>query len=355
MSETTQKSSISQLFRTQIAMNFVVVAILIACGALLTFKVMGEEYSELTVVGFIAAVYFSFIVFLPAGTLFASRAEFANGKVELRESEGTGAKSPIANPLLKTAPLGILLAAIGTGIVYVLVCRMGWMPSPLVTALVSLLFVVPYAIIVRLNIFRDIEGLSAQGAFRGKAVASKTRHVWLNYIVPNVIFQAIINLPLAYRGFSHAASSIADRVGPGMVPVEALAPDFAITFMFVCSFTFLGVIAHTASDMYEGEFSYAGRARGIHGLLYFALLLLMGVGLGALVAVVARISGIEILPFPLSLVLKFLVVFLSVYVACRLGIGWMGKKFNDAVAKKMAAMSRAGRGTSGPDIVPARP
>ncbi len=37
------------------------------------------------------------------------------------------------------------------------------------------------------------------------------------------------------------------------------------------------------------------------------------------------------------MVLKFLVVFLSVYVACWLGVGWMGKKFNDAVALNMAA------------------
>ena len=37
------------------------------------------------------------------------------------------------------------------------------------------------------------------------------------------------------------------------------------------------------------------------------------------------------------MVLKFLVVFLSVFVACRLGVGWMGKKFNDAVSHKMAA------------------
>ena len=37
------------------------------------------------------------------------------------------------------------------------------------------------------------------------------------------------------------------------------------------------------------------------------------------------------------MVLKFLVVFLSVYVACRLGVGWMGKKFSDPVAHRMAA------------------
>ena len=67
---TTKKLSVSDLFWEQVALNFIVVAVLIASGALLTFKVMGEEYSAWTVVGFFATVFFSFIVFLPAGTLF---------------------------------------------------------------------------------------------------------------------------------------------------------------------------------------------------------------------------------------------------------------------------------------------
>ena len=74
---TTKKLSVSQLFREQVAVNFIVVAVLIAVGALLTFKVMGEEYSQWTVAGFFATVFFAFIIFLPAGTLFAARAEYA--------------------------------------------------------------------------------------------------------------------------------------------------------------------------------------------------------------------------------------------------------------------------------------
>ena len=183
-----KKMSVGRLFWEQVALNFVVVAVLIACGALLTFKVMGEEYGEWTVVGFFATVFFAFIVFLPAGTLFAARAEFAKDKVEVREDEKTGALAPIANPLLATAPLGLALAAVGTAIVYWLVYHMGWMPSPLIATLASLLFVVPYAVIVRLNIFRDIEGLAAQGAFRANPVLSKTQHIWVTYIIPNVVF-----------------------------------------------------------------------------------------------------------------------------------------------------------------------
>lgn len=336
MSETTKKASVRRLFWEQVALNFIVVAVLIACGALLTFNVMGEEYSQWTVVGFFATVFFAFIVFLPAGTLFAARAEFAKDKIQIEDDEKTGAVAPIANPLLETAPLGVAFAAAGTAIVYWLVYGMGWMPSPLVATLASLIFVAPYAIIVRLNIFRDIEGLAAQGAFRAKPVTSKTHHIWTTYVIPNLVLQAIINLPLGYRGFSHIAALVPDNAA-GVVPVAALAPDFAITFIFVCGFTFLAVMAHTASDMWEGEISYSGGARGINGFLFFALILLMGVGLGILVAIVPPITGIATVSFGVAMVLKFLVVFLSVYAACWLGVGWMGKKFNDAVAHKMAA------------------
>ncbi len=91
----TKKLSVSQLFWEQVAFNFIVVAVLIALGALLTFKVMGEEYSQWTVVGFFATVFFAFIVFLPAGTLFAARAEYAKDKVEVRDDEKTGATGAI--------------------------------------------------------------------------------------------------------------------------------------------------------------------------------------------------------------------------------------------------------------------
>ena len=336
MSLTTKKSTVNRLFWEQVAVTFIVVAILIALAALLTFKVMGEEYSQWTVFGFIATVFFAFVVFLPAGTLFASRAEFAKGAVEIGAGERTGAVAPIENPWRQTAPFGAACAVVGSALAYALVYGTGWTPSPLVTYLLSLLFVIPYAVIVRLNIFRDIDGLATQGAFHGKAVASKTRHIWLTYVLPNLVLQLIINLPLGYRGFSHAAAAIAGRVGPGVVPAAALAPDFAITFVFVCGFTFLAVMAHTASDMFEGEFTYSGKARGINGFLFALLILLMGVGVGVVFALIPPITGIQTVTFGISMVLKFVVVFLSVYVACRLGVGWMGKKFNNAAGEKMA-------------------
>lgn len=334
--------SVTRLCIQQIVVNFVVIAALIVAGAFLVFNVMGESYTQFTVAGFIAVTYFSFIVFIPAGTLFACRAELAKGTVAIDEKEKTGATEPLADPLLKTLPLGIALAIVSTGLVWALIYGAGWMPSPVTTVLLSLLFVIPYAIIVRREIFADIEGLAATGPMHGKRLASRTRHFWMSYVLPNLVLQAIINMPLADRGLSNAAAAIADRVGPGMVPVAALVPDFAITFMFVCNFTFLGVVAHTVSDLYQGKLAYSGTARGINGFLYFFLMLLMGVALGAVVAVAAQITGTALLSFPMALILKFLVVLLSVYVGCRLSFGWTGKKFNDAAASSIAARVRLG-------------
>lgn len=328
---------IHELFAEQLAINFVVVAVLIAVGGFLMFKLAGEEYSQFTVAGFLAATYFSFVVFLPAGTLFACRAEVAKGKVVVRENERTGATAPLANPVTKTLPAGLASAAILTGVASAVIYGGDWTPSPLATVLMAFLFVIPYGAIVRAYIFRDIEGLVATGPMRGERVTSKTAHFWMNYVLPTLVFQLVINMPLANRSFSHAAAAIAAQVGPGMVPVAQLAVDFAITFMFVCNFTFLGVIAHTAADMYQGRFSYSGTARGINGFLYFGLMLLMGLGLGVVVAAVPPVSGIALVAFPTAMLLKFLVVLLSVYAGCRLGMGWMGKKFNDAVAQKMKA------------------
>jgi hypothetical protein len=333
--------TVKHLFRQQVIINFIVVGVLIVIGALLVFKVQGESYTQLTAVGFMATVFFSFVTFLPAGTLFAARAEVVQGKVKLGPNETTGATQPLADPYRATLPLGFAAAAACSAVVCALVYGTGWMPSPISVTLISLLFVVPYALIVRQTIFRDVEGLIAVGPFKAKQVASRTGHIWTTYIVPNLVFQLIINMPLAGRGFGNLAAQFAQVAGPGMVPVAALAPDFAITFVFVCGFTFLGVIAHTAADLYEGNFAYRGSGNGINGLLFFFIILAMGILLGASVIVGVEITGIALLPLAVALMLKALVVFLSVYAACRMGVGWMGKKFNHAVALKTEAMPHA--------------
>lgn len=321
---------VSKVFRQQVILNFIVVAILIALGALLVFKVYGEAYTQTTVLGFVAAVFFSFIVFLPAGTLFAARADFAKGHVRLAADEKTGARKPLADPLMATAPLGVALAAVSTALVWAAMAFSGWTPSPIAATIIAMLFVIPYAYIVWRFIFRDLEGLAAIGPLGGQKAASRGGHIWMSYVVPNVIFQSIINLPLAWRGFSAASAAIADKAGPGMVPAQALAPDLAITFMFVVGFTFLAVVAHTVADMYRGDFGYAGHARGIHGLVYFGLLMLMGVGVGVAVAAAIHALDLVVVSFATSMALKALVVIAAVCVACWLGVGWAGKKFNDA-------------------------
>lgn len=215
------KSSVSHLFWQQVIINFVVVGVLIVAGAFLVFKVQGEAYTQLTAAGFIATCFLSFIIFLPAGTLFACRTEVAKGLVTVADTETTGATQPLANPVTQTIPAGIALGVICTAIACLLIYGTGWTPSPVATTLIALLFVVPYACIVRREIFRDVEGLIAAGPMHGAKVPSRTGHVWMNYILPNIVFQAIINMPLADRGFGN----IAAMIGPDMVPVAALVPD----------------------------------------------------------------------------------------------------------------------------------
>jgi hypothetical protein len=331
-----EKMGVKKLFIVQVLLTFVVIAVLIVAGGFLVFNIMGKGYTPFTVFGFIATVFFAFIIFQPSATLFASRVELIREKAEVRKDEKTKAKAPIANPLFKTAPLGIVAAVVCTGIMAAIIYGVGWKPSPVVTVLLSLLFVIPFALIVRRSIYDDLSGLAAAGPFSGKPVASKCRYIWLNYILPTFVFQLIINMPLANRGFSQEVLKDA----ASLVPTAAMALDYAVTFMFICNFVFLGISANTLSDMYLGKFTYAGKAKGINGFLYFILMLLMGAALGILFAGITKLLGIEKAPFPAALAGKFLTVLLSVYLGCRLALGWTGKRFNDAVAKKTAEMSK---------------
>jgi hypothetical protein len=334
-----EKIGIKKLFITQVILAFVVIAVLIVLGGILVFKFMGEDYTRFTVLGFFATVFFAFIIFQPNGTLFAARAELIREKAEAKKDEKTKAKSPIANPLLKTIPLGIAAAIALTAVFAVIVYGLGWIPSPAVTVALSLLFVVPLSLIVRRFIYDDISGLAAAGPFSEKPVASKGRYVWANYILPTFIMQLIINMPLANRGFSIEAAKDA----ASLVPTTAMALDYAVTFMFICNFVFLAVSTYTLSDMYVGRFSYTGKARGINGFLYFILMLLMGGALGIVFWGGTALLGIEKASFPAALTGKFLTVLISVYLGCRLAVGWTGRRFNDAVALKMAEMKKTAK------------
>jgi hypothetical protein len=105
---TIKRSSVSQLFVQQVAINFIVIAILLVIAAFLVFRVQGEDYTQLTVVGFIASVFFSFVMFLPASTLFACRAELAQGKVVVTTQKKTARRNrsqgPIPRPSLWALP-----------------------------------------------------------------------------------------------------------------------------------------------------------------------------------------------------------------------------------------------------------
>ena len=61
-----------------------------------------------------------------------------------------------------------------------------------------------------------------------------------------------------------------------------------------------------------------------------------GRGVGVAFALIPAIAGLPAVSFGSAMVLKFLVVLLSVYVACLFGVGWTGRKFNHAVAHKAA-------------------
>ena len=203
-----------------------------------------------------------------------------------------------------------------------------------------MVFVIPLAIIIRIYIYDDLSGLVNAGPFSAKPVTSKGGYIWSNYILPTFVMQLIINMPLANRGFSIEAAKDA----ASLVPTAAMALDYAVTFMFICNFVFLAVSTYTLSDMYVGKFTYTGKARGINGFLYFLLMLLMGAALGIVFGGITAVLGIEKASFPMALAGKFLTVLLSVYLGCRLAVGWTGKRFNDAVAKKMAEMKKVGKG-----------
>ena len=90
-----KKLGVNQVLAVQVVVSFVVIAVLIVVGGLLIFRVMGAEYTQFTVAGFIATVYMAFITFQPAGTLFAARKELIEGKVELPTGGDAGADRPV--------------------------------------------------------------------------------------------------------------------------------------------------------------------------------------------------------------------------------------------------------------------
>jgi hypothetical protein len=337
-----RKFSIGQVLVIQAVASFVVIGILIVLGGLLVFKAMGTEYTRFTAMGFIAAVYLSFIVFQPAGTLFAARKELIEGKVVL--PEGAKAAGPAENPWKKTLPLSIPVGLICTTIMLGIIHVSGTLPSPVAVVIAALLFVIPYYFITKKFIQDDLVSLALSGPGSGASV-SRGSYFWGTFILPNVIFQSIINLPLANRGFSHEAMKLAQSMPElqGFVPVQALVGDLAVTFMFVCNFTFLAAATYTLSGIFQGVINFDGlrKGKGIHGFLFFLVMLVMGIVVGLLYGVLLGAAGMQAVPFEVALFSKLCTVALAVYLGSRMALGWTAKKVRAHMEAQGSAQAAA--------------
>jgi len=328
-----KKLTVARVLTIQALASFIVIGILILLGAWLVFKVMGTEYTKFTVMGFVAAVYMSFIVFQPAGTLFAARKELIEGKIILPESTKTAC--PVINPWKRTLPLSVTAGLICTAVALLAIHWSKTLPTPGMTVLISLLYVIPYYFITRKFIEEDLLSLAVNGPGSGTSVSQKV-YFWGTFILPNIIFQSIINLPLANRGFSHEAAKLAQAM-PGMVgavPLPAVAADLTITFMFVCNFTFLAAATYTLSGIYQGIISLEGlrKGKGIHGFLFFLIMLAMGIVAGFLYALMMGVAGMKVMPFTVAVLSKFCMVIIAVYLGSRMALGWTAKKVRAHIA-----------------------
>jgi hypothetical protein len=325
-----KKLGVNQVLAVQVVVSFVVIAILIVVGGLLVFRVMGTEYTQFTVAGFIATVYMAFITFQPAGTLFAARKELIEGKVELPTGGDAGVDRPVGNPWLMTLPVSFPIALFCTAIIVGIIYGTGWTPRPRITLVLSLLYVIPHYLITSRFIGRDLTSLAAKGLGAYAGVISKKEYFWKTYMLPNVIFQLIINCPIANRGF-HQEMLKLSREFPnlqGLLPVKAVVADHVITFMFVCNFTFLAAIMYTISGFYLGIITLdgLGKGKGIHGFLYFLIMLFMGIVVGILYGLALGVAGFENIPFAAAMISKVVCVFIAVYLGSYMAMGWTAKK-----------------------------
>ena len=325
-----KKLKVSQVLIVQVVVSFIVIAILIVLGALLVFRVMGIEYTQFTVAGFISVVYMAFITFQPAGTLFAARKELIEGKVELPAGGEGSAGEKVGNPWRMTLPVSIPIALFCTAIIMGIMYGTGWTPRPRITIALSLLYVIPHYLITSRFIESDLVTLSAKGLGAYAGALSKKEYFWNIYVLPNLIFQLIINLPLANRGFHHEILKLSTEFPDlqGLLPVKAVVADLAITFMFVCNFTFLAAIMYTISGFYLGIITLEGigKGKGIHGFLYFLIMLFMGIVLGVLYGVAFDIAGVENISFAAAMISKIACVFIAIYLGSSMAMGWTAKK-----------------------------
>ena len=339
-----KKLGVNQVLAVQVVVSFVVIAILIVVGGLLIFRVMGTEYTQFTVAGFIATVYMAFITFQPAGTLFAARKELIEGKVELPTGGDAGADMPVGNPWLMTLPVSFPIALFCTAIIVGIIYGTGWTPRPRITLVLSLLYVIPHYLITSRFIGRDLTHLAAKGLGAYAGVISKKEYFWKTYILPNFIFQLIINCPIANRGFHQEMLKLSREFSnlQGLLPAKAVVADHVITFMFVCNFTFLAAIMYTISGFYLGIITLdgLGKGKGIHGFLYFLIMLFMGIVVGILYGLALGVAGYKDIPFEAAMISKVVCVFIAVYLGSYMAMGWTAKKIRSHMEAQRAATGK---------------
>jgi hypothetical protein len=313
-----------------VAVSFISIGILIMLGKMLVFNIVGTDYSRLTVAGFICTVYISFITFQPANSLFGVRKLILDGKVDVPPPES--GDIPVRNPWLMTLPISFLVALLLAGIAASLVFLVDRVPSPAVAALASLLYVIPHYFLARLFVERDAASFSAGAPVH--PASSRAGHFWIAYFLPNFLFQMLIGIPLALRGFIPFGQELSFRLfhTARVIPAALMGMDLVMTFILICNFTFLAVNICASSDLHRGIISGENDRPLLHRFFCFLIMLASGFLTGGIYVFIIHATGHDQVSFPAALCSQVAGIFLAVYFGARFGMEWTAVKIPSEVA-----------------------
>ncbi len=323
---------VGQALFANVVASFFAIGILIMLGKILVFDIMGKEYSRLTVIGFIGAVYLSFITFQPANTLFGVRKMILDGTVDVPLPASRDIR--VRNPWSMTIPASFLVSFLITCISAVIIYHSDRIPSPAATSLMALLYVFPHYLLAQ----RFVEQDAASFTFSepAPAASSRMRHFWIAYFLPNFTFQMIFNIPLAFRGFFPGDLLLSSRVfdTARVVPIAILGVDLTMTFILICNFTFLAVSMCAASDMHRGTLPGNEKyGQGpMHGFACFLVMLTTGLLAGGAYVFTVHATGHDQVSFLSALLVKVVCVFLAVYSGARFAMEWTAEKASTGIA-----------------------
>lgn len=325
--EQVKRLTVHQVLIVQVVVSFIVIGILVVLGGLLVFRVMGTEYTPFTTAGFIATVYLAFITFQPAGTIYAARSELIQNKVDTAGSQPVPDALP-QNPWAMTLGVSLPIALLCTVIIVSLIYGFGWKPTPRATVLVALLYVVPHYLITARFIGKDLAVFAARGLGSGKRSTSAARRFWFVYVLPNLVFQGIINGALGNRAFSQEAVKLTNRAPDlvGLVPSAAVGVDLMFTFVFVCGFTALAATTYMLSDIFQGILPVQGKGLKMNGFLLFLLILIAGICSGVVYVIALHGLGYQHIPLIGAFVSKAACVLFAVVIGAYLGKEWVKAK-----------------------------